>query len=111
MASIQRLQHAFFALSVVGGTAAILVAAFANPPYYGSGPGIVSAVATNATSSDVMDQVHIVSQLIAAYLLPFTFLAMAWVANRNSPWLASIGAFISLLGFLPLALYVGQDSL
>lgn len=36
---------------------------------------------------------------------------MAWLANRRSPWLASIGAFIALLGFLPLALYVGQDAL
>lgn len=54
---------------------------------------------------------HLVAQLIAAYLLPLAFVAMAWLANRRSPWLASIGAFISLLGFLPLALYVGQDSL
>jgi hypothetical protein len=58
-----------------------------------------------------MDQTHLVALLIAAYLLPLSFLAQAWLANRRSPWLASIGAFIALLGFLPLALYVGQDSL
>src|SRR5439155_14911561 len=51
------------------------------------------------------------AQLIAAYWLPLGFLAMAWLANRRSTWLASLGAFISLLGFLPLALYVGQDAL
>src|SRR5437588_3671269 len=108
---IYRLQRLFFAASLVLGTAAILVAAFANPPYYGSSQGIASAVATNATDSDLMDQTHLVAQLIAAYLLPLGFLTMAWLANRRSPWLASIGAFISLLGFLPLALYVGQVSL
>jgi len=108
---IYRFQRLFFAASIVLGTAAILVAAFANPPYYGSSQGIASAVATNATDSDLMDQTHLVAQLIAAYLLPLAFLTMAWLANRRSPWLASIGAFISLLGFLPLALYVGQDSL
>jgi hypothetical protein len=108
---ISRLQRLFFAASIVLGTAAILVAAFANPPYYGSQQGIASAIATNATDSDLMDQTHLVAQLIAAYLLPLGFLAMAWLANRRSPWLASIGAFIALLGFLPLALYVGQDSL
>src|SRR5436853_2537707 len=108
---IYRLQRLFFAASIVLGTAAILVAAFANPPYYGSSQGIASAVATNATDSDLMDQTHLVAQLIAAYLLPLGFLAMAWLANRRSPWLASIGAFITLLGFLPLALYVGQDAL
>ena len=108
---IYRFQRLFFAASIVLGTAAILVAAFTNPPYYGSQQGIASAVATNATDSDLMDQTHLVAQLIAAYLLPLAFLTMAWLANRRSPWLASIGAFISLLGFLPLALYVGQDSL
>ena len=108
---IYRLQRLFFAASIVLGTAAILVAAFANPPYYGSQQGIATAIATNSTDSDLMDQTHLVAQLIAAYLLPLGFLAMAWLANRRSPWLASIGAFITLLGFLPLALYVGQDAL
>ena len=108
---IYRFQRQFFAASIVLGTAAILVAAFANPPYYGSQQGIATAIATNATDSDLMDQTHLVAQLIAAYLLPLGFLAMAWLANRRAPWLASIGAFITLLGFLPLALYVGQDAL
>src|SRR5712691_9816050 len=108
---IYRLQRLFFAACMVLGTAAILVAASTNPPYYGTQQGIASAVATNATDSDLMDQTHLVAQLIAAYLLPLGFLAMAWLANRRSPWLASIGAFITLLGFLPLAVYVGQDSL
>lgn len=108
---IYRLQRSLFAASIVLGTVAILIAAFANPPYYGSQPGIASAIGTNAANSDLMDQVHLVAQLIAAYLLPLGFLTMAWLANRRSPWLATIGAFIALLGFLPLALYVGQDSL
>lgn len=108
---ISRFQRLFFAASIVLGTAAILVAAFANPPYYGSQQGIASAIATNATDSDLMDQTHLIFQLIAAYLLPLGFLTMAWLANRRAPWLASIGAFITLLGFLPLALYVGQDAL
>ena len=108
---IYRFQRLFFAASIVLGTAAILVAAFANPPYYGSQAGVASAIATNATDSDLMDQTHLVAQLIAAYLLPLGFLTMAWLANRRSPWLASIGALIALLGFLPLALYVGQDAL
>ena len=109
--TIYRFQRLFFAASIVLGTAAILVAACTNPPYYGSQPGIASAVATNATDSDLMDLTHLVAQLIAAYLLPLGFLTMAWLANRRSPWLASIGAFVTLLGFLPLALYVGQDAL
>ena len=108
---IYRLQRLFFAASIFLGTAAILVSAFTNPPYFGSEPGIAAAIATNAAGSDLMDQIHLVTLLIAAYLLPLGFLAMAWLANRRSPWLASLGALIALLGFLPLALYAGQDSL
>jgi hypothetical protein len=109
--TIRRIHRFLFAASVVGGTGAILVAAFANPPYYASSAGIASTVAANSASSNLMDQTHLVAQLAAAYLLPFSFLAMAWLASRRSPWLASVGASIALLGFLPLALYVGQDSL
>src|SRR5215469_7429618 len=109
--TIYRLQRRFFAASIVLGAAAIVVAAFANPPYYGSGPGPASAVATNAADSDLMDQTHVIAQLLAAFLLPIGFLVMAWLANRRAPWLASLGAFLAVLGFLPLALYVGQDAL
>src|SRR6266568_4343609 len=84
---VYRLQRMFFAASIVLGTAAILVAASTNPPYYGSQQGIASAVATNATDSDLMDQTHLVAQLIAAYLLPLGFLTMAWLANRRAPWM------------------------
>src|SRR5262249_25750174 len=45
------------------------------------------------------------------YLLPLAFLAMARLANARAPWLASVGGFLSILGFLPLALYAGQDAL
>jgi hypothetical protein len=110
-ARIYHYQRVFFAACPVVGTAAILVAAFTNPPYYGSQSGIVSAIATNAADSDLVDRTHLIAELIAAYLLPLGFLTIAWLANRRAPWLASSGALISLLGFLPLALYVGQDSL
>src|SRR5439155_9438830 len=93
------------------GPAAILVAAATNPPYYGTGPGVASAVTTNASFSDLMDQTHLWAELVAAFLLPIGFLVVVSLANRRAPWLTSIGAVLTFLGFLPLALYVGQDSL
>jgi len=108
---IRRIQRLILPVSTVLGTASILIAAFANPPYYGSSTGPAAAIATNAADGDLMDRTHLVAQLIAAYLLPLAFLAMAWLANQRAPWLATIGAVVSLLGFVPLALFVGQDSL
>src|SRR5947199_313051 len=89
VACIYRFQRLAFAGCVVLGPAAILVAAFTNPPYYGSQPGIATAIATNAADSDLLDQTHLWAELIAAYFLPLGFLVMAWLANRRAPWLAS----------------------
>ncbi len=108
---VYRLQRMFLVGSVILGPLAILVAALANPPYYGSGPGEASAIATNAASTDLIDQTHLVAQLVAAYLLPIGLLVLAWLANQRAPWLATTGGLLTLIGFLPLALYVGQDSL
>jgi len=109
--TIYGLQRLVLAACVVLGPVAILIAALANPPYYGSGPGEAATIATNARSSDLMDQTHLVAELVASYLLPVGLLVMAWLANRRSPWLASVGGLLTALGFIPLALYVGQDSL
>ena len=63
---IYRLQRLLMAACVVLGPAAILIAALANPPYYGSGPGEAATIATNATSSDLMDRAHLVAELVAS---------------------------------------------
>jgi len=109
--SVYRLQRQFFAATIFLGTAAILISAFANPPYFGPAPGIAPNVAADAAAPAWMVQIHLVTLVLAAYLLPLSFLAMAWLANRRAPWLASIGALVALLGFMPLALYAGQDAL
>src|SRR5215469_14831665 len=106
-----RLQRLFFALSIPGGAIAILIAALTNPVYYGSGPGEAAAIAANAAHGDVMDQAHNVFELAAAFLLPIGFLTLAWLVNRRTPWLATVGGALCVLGFVPLSLYVGQDSL
>jgi hypothetical protein len=100
----------FFALSIVLGTAAVLVAVLTNPPYYGSQSGVAAAIATNATSSDLMDQTHIIAEVVASYLLPLGFLAMAWLALPRAPLLATIGGAVAILGLLPLAVFAGEDS-
>jgi len=107
---IFRIQRYCVAACTVVGVVAIIVSALTNPPYFGTEPGIRSAIATNASDSDLMDLTHLVALLIAAYLLPVGFVAMAWLANPRAPYLASVGLGVTLLGFLPLALYVGQDS-
>jgi hypothetical protein len=108
---IYRLQRLFFAACIILGMAFVLVLVFTNPSYYGSQPGVVGTIAIDAKISNVMVQIYLTNELIASYLLPLAFLAMAWLANRRAPWLASIAAVITLIGVLPGAVFVAQDSL
>jgi len=106
-----RIQWVAFAGGCVAGPLAIAIAAFTNPPYYGSAAGIPTAIATNASDTDLVDRTHLVAIVIAAYLLPIVFVGAWWLANRASPWLAGLGLLLSLLAFLPVAVFAAQDSL
>ena len=109
---IYRLQRWFFAASIVLGTAATCVMVATNPGYYNSQTGEAGLLAGYASANVVMVQIHFISAVITFYLLPVGLLVMAWLAMRRAPWLASIGAFIVLLGMLPLpALAAAVESL
>jgi hypothetical protein len=108
---IYRLQRWFFAASIVLGMAATLVMVATNPGYYGLQNGEVAFVAAYATANAVIVQVHLIAMVITVYLLPLGLLVMAWLAMRRSPWLASIGAFIVLIGLFPLAAFAGIEAL
>jgi hypothetical protein len=109
---IYRLHRWFFASSIVLGMAATSVMVATNPGYYGSLTGEDALLAGYADANSVMIQIHFISSVIAFYLLPVGLLVMAWLAMRRSPWLASIGAFLVLLGMLPLpAIGAAMESL
>jgi hypothetical protein len=99
---IYRLQRWFFAASIVLGTAATSVMVATNPGYYTSQTGEAGLLAGYASANAVMVQIHFISSVITFYLLPVGLVVMAWLAMRRAPWLASIGAFLVLLGMLPL---------
>lgn len=109
---IYRLHRWFFAASIVLGTAATCVMVATNPGYYNSQTGEAGLLAGYANANVVMVQIHLISAVITFYLLPVGLLVMAWLAMRRAPWLASIGAFLVLLGMLPLpALAAAVESL
>jgi hypothetical protein len=109
---IYRLQRWFFAASIVLGTAATCVMVATNPGYYNAQTGEAGLLAGYASANVVMVQIHLISAVITFYLLPVGLLVMAWLAMRRAPWLASIGAFLVLLGMLPLpALAAAVESL
>ena len=109
---IYRLQCWFFAASVILGTAATCVMVATNPGYYNARTGEAGLLAGYASANVIMVQIHLISAVITFYLLPVGLVVMAWLAMRRAPWLASIGAFLVLLGMLPLpALAAAVESL
>jgi hypothetical protein len=109
---LSHLYHWFFAACIVLGTATTFVSVIANPGYYRVGNGEITAfIAAFAASSDFMGQTHVISTVIAAYLLPLGLLAMAWMALPRSPWWTSCAILVLLIGLLPLAAFGAEDSL
>ena len=108
---IYRLQHLFFAACIVLGMVATLVLVVTSPQYYSLQNGVAVMVATFATANTVMIQTHLLSGVFAVYLLPLSLLAMAWLAMRRSPWLASIVTLVVVIGIFPVAAFSAQDAL
>ena len=108
---IYRFHCWFFAVCIVGGTAATLVAVVANPGYYRPHTDAVSFITAFATANTFMSQTHMISMIFVSYLLPLGLLAMAWLAMRRAPWWASSAALLIILGVFPVAIFAGQDSL
>lgn len=108
---IYRLHRLFFAICIVLGLIATLALVITNPPYYSLQNGVPAQFATFPTASPVLMQIHLVSVVLAAYLLPVGLAAIAWLALRRSPWLASIAILLPLIGMLPAAVFAAQDAL
>jgi hypothetical protein len=108
---IYRFQRLFFAACIVLGIVATLVLVATAPQYYSLQNGIPVMVATFATASPVLLQAHLLSGVFTVYLLPVSLLAMAWLAMRRAPWLASIVTLIVFISIFPVAAFSAQDAL
>jgi hypothetical protein len=104
-----RVQRAFFAACLILGPALMIVEVFINPARTvdsNSGSATIAAwMATGAILSPI-EYVVLVAPLIC---LPFGALGMALLAMRGSPWLATIGGFLSITGFTALTVFVAQE--
>ena len=108
---IYRLHRWFFAACIVLGTGATIVTLATNPGYYSSQNGELALIAALATANPLMVQTYFIAGAIVGYTLPLGLLAMAWLAMRRSPWLASVAALVVIIGVFPLVVFTAQDSL
>ena len=54
---------------------------------------------------------HLIGAIAASFFLPLGYLGMSLLGMRRAPWLATITAALSLIGWIPWAALMGLDDL
>ena len=104
------LRHAVYAAAMLLAPILLLPGTFLNPAVGGIGAGAAN-IAANAAADPTSNQLHIAIYLVETFLLPVGVLGLAGLALRRSPWLATIGGGLGLIGWLPWSALVAQDDL
>ena len=104
----RKLQRAFLAACLILGPALLIVSVYLDPDRTvdsNVGSAVIAArMAAGATLSPV-DLFIMVTEL---FLLPFGALGMTLVTLPRSPWLGTVGGFLSISGFVAFVVFVGQ---
>ena len=75
-------------------------------PGNGRAPLIASAMAGPTGNT-----LHLIGAVAASFFLPLGYLGMSLLGMRRAPWLATISAALSLVGWIPWAALISLDDL
>lgn len=104
----ERLIRLVLAGAVVGGPLGYLVGGILEPAAHASGRATIAA---NAAASPLPNAAHLIAFVVASYLLPIGAIGLAYLAYRRTPWLATIGGLLALVGWLPFSALAALDDL
>ncbi len=65
----------------------------------------------SAMAGPTGNTLHFIGAIAASFFLPLGYLGMALLGMRRAPWLATISAALSLVGWIPWAALMGLDAL
>ncbi len=69
------------------------------------------AILASAMAGPVGNMLHFIGGVAASFFLPVGYLGMSLLGMRRAPWLATISAALSLIGWIPWAALMGIDDL
>lgn len=69
------------------------------------------AVQASAQAGSVGNMLHFIGGIAASFFLPVGYLGMSLLSMRRAPWLATLCAALSLVGWIPWAALMGIDAL
>src|SRR5207248_1229067 len=95
--------------------ACILLAPLSITLYLISWPGNQRAPLTPLIASTMAgptgNTLHFIGAIAASFFLPLGYLGMSLLGMRRAPWLATISAALSLVGWIPWPALIGLDAL
>jgi hypothetical protein len=106
----RRLRQAVYAAAVVLAPLALIPGTIFNPGIGGIGQGAAN-IAANATADSLTNGIHVAIYVLESFLLPLSVLGLAGLALDRSPWLATIGGGLGLIGWVPWPALAAQDDL
>jgi hypothetical protein len=65
----------------------------------------------SALAGPTGNTLHFIGAIAASFFLPLGYLGMSLLGMRRAPWLATLSAALSLVGWIPWAALMGIDSL
>ncbi|HLV98821.1 MAG TPA: hypothetical protein VKT82_09115 [Ktedonobacterales bacterium] len=101
-----------FAFQRISLAACILLAPFSITLYLVSWPGnLRQPLVATAMAGPTGNTLHFIGALAASFFLPLGYLGMSLLGLRRAPWLATLSAALSLVGWIPWAALMGLDDL
>lgn len=104
----QRLWQAVLAVAIVGGPLAIVLGGLLAPALHDTGR---ASIAANAAANPATNAAHLAAFVLASYLLPIGAIGLAYLAYPRTPWLATTGGLLALVGWLPFPALAALDDL
>ena len=77
----------------------------------GNGRAPLMPLIVSAMAGPTGNTLHFIGAIAASFFLPLGYLGMSLLGMRRAPWLATISAALSLVGWIPWAALMGLDDL
>jgi hypothetical protein len=114
MHSTLKLQRTLLAACIILGPLSITLFVLAwpeNPAPVVFNSTTAAPIDTSIMAGPTGNTLHFIGGIAASFFLPLGYLGMSLLGMRRSPWLATISAALSLVGWIPWSALIGIDDL
>lgn len=111
---VLRFQHTFLAACIILGPLSIALFVLAwpeNPAPVVLNNNMAAPITTSTMAGPTGNMLHFIGGIAASFFLPLGYLGMSLLGMRHAPWLATISAGLSLIGWIPWSALVAIDVL